>query len=171
MLPEGNQMQIYTQGMSDQSNRNQSWMMTEYGEMHGHYQQMSINLSSTSSVVRPMIDINPHFNRDLCALFFEYNLSQFNGCEMNQYFNTNQIPMPLGYRQKELDHYELYRQCKTDLMSMSPECREMDLNTNLMNRQVNANPQAATDAHVHVSLPDRNSTPQHRIFNKMDLNL
>ncbi|GFY72323.1 zinc finger protein [Trichonephila inaurata madagascariensis] len=170
MLSECNQIQIYTQGMSEQFNRNQS-STTEYGQKHGNYQQMNVHLPTTSSVMRPMIDINPQFNRDHCALFFECCPLQFNGCEMNPHFNTNQIPRPLGYRKKEFDHYELYLQCKTNLLSMSHECREMDLSTHGVNRQVNANPQAVTDAHDDISLPERNSSPQHRILNKMDLNL
>ncbi|GFT65967.1 zinc finger protein with KRAB and SCAN domains 8 [Trichonephila clavipes] len=121
--------------------------------------------------MRPMIDIIPQFNRDHCALFLEYNPWQFNGCKMNQHFNTNQIPMPLGYRKKEFDTYELYRQCKTNRLSMSPESREIDLSTHLMNQQANANPQDVKDAHVDIPFPERNSSPQHRIFNKMDLNL
>ncbi|GFY49832.1 hypothetical protein TNIN_294981 [Trichonephila inaurata madagascariensis] len=104
-------MQIYTQGISEQFNGYQS-SMTEYGQMHEDYQQMNVNLPSTSYVRRPMTTINPQFNSDHCALFFEYNPLQFIGCGMNQYFNTNQILMPLGYRQKEFDHYDLYRQCK-----------------------------------------------------------
>ncbi|GFX12809.1 zinc finger protein 300 [Trichonephila clavipes] len=159
-----------TQGISEQLKRNQS-STTEYGQMHGNYQQTNVNLPSTSFVMRLMIDIIPQFNRDHCALFFEYNPLQFNGCKMNQHFNTNQIPMPLGYRKKEFDPYELYRQCKTNLLSLSPESREIDLSTHLMNQQANANPQDVTDAHVDISFPERNSSPQHRIFNKMDLNL
>ncbi|GFX12807.1 zinc finger protein 782 [Trichonephila clavipes] len=159
-----------TQGISEQLKRNQS-STTEYGQMHGNYQQTNVNLPSTSFVMRPMIDIIPQFNRDHCAPFFQYNPWQFNGCKMNQHFNTNQIPMPLGYRKKDFDTYELYRQCKTNRLSMSPESREMDLSTHLMNQQANANPQDVKDAHVDIPFPERNSSPQHRIFNKMDLNL
>ncbi|GFX11000.1 hypothetical protein TNCV_512601 [Trichonephila clavipes] len=79
--------------------------------MHGDYQQINVNLPSTSFVMRPMININPEFNEDHWALFFEYNPLQFNGCKMNQHFNTNRIPMSLGYLQTVFDHYELYRQC------------------------------------------------------------
>ncbi|GFY38667.1 zinc finger protein [Trichonephila inaurata madagascariensis] len=151
-------------------NQNQS-SMTEYGQMHGHYPQTNVNLPSASFVMRPKIDIIPQFNRDDCALFFEYNPLQIKGCKMNQHFSRSQIPMPLGYRQKEFDPYELYRQCKTNLLRMSLECREIDLSTHLMNQHVNANPNDVTDAHGDIPLPERSSSPQHRIFNKMDLNL
>ncbi|GFX62190.1 zinc finger protein 658B [Trichonephila clavipes] len=170
MFPECNQMQIYTQGISEQFNGYQS-STTEYGQVHGHYQQMNVNLPSTQYVRRPIIDINPQFKRDHCALFFEYNPLQFIGCETNQYFNTNQTPMPLEYRQNEFEHYDLYRQCKIDLLSKSNEFREMDLSTHGKHPQIIANPQAVSDANDNIPLPERNSSRQHRTFNEIDLNL
>ncbi|GFY49834.1 zinc finger protein [Trichonephila inaurata madagascariensis] len=170
ILSEYNQMQIYTQGISEQFNGYQS-STTEYGETCGNYRQMDVNLPSTSYVMRPMIAIKPQFHRYHCALFFEYNPLQFIGCEMNHYFNTNQIPMPLGYRQKEFDHYDLYRQSKPNLLSMSPECREMDLNTHVMNPQINANSQAVTEKNDNIPLPERNLSPKQWILNKVDINL
>ncbi|GFY38960.1 zinc finger protein [Trichonephila inaurata madagascariensis] len=170
MLPECNQMQIYIQGISEQFNEYQS-STTEYDQMHGHYQQMNVNLPSTPYVTRPMTAINPQIDRDHCALFFEYNPLQFIGCERNQYFNTNHIPMPLGYRQKEFDHYDLYRQSKPNLLSMSHECRESDLSIHGLNPEINANSQDVTDANDNIPLPERNSYPQHRMFKKIDINL
>ncbi|GFY49833.1 zinc finger protein [Trichonephila inaurata madagascariensis] len=170
MLPECNQMQIYTQGISEQFKGYQS-STTEYVQKHGNHQQMNVNLPSTPFVMRPMTAINPQFNRDQCALFFEYNPLQLIGCGMNQYFNTNQIPMPLPYRQKEFDDYYLYRQSKPNLLSLSHECRERDLSTNGLNPEINANSQAVTNANKSIPLPEINSSPKQRIFNKIDINL